>query len=80
MLYVHDDNAHANIDGNEQADALAKWGRKLDHRNAVAPHENTRPNVPCYLQKTSGTQYKKHQTKAPSYILGAASSSMIGDL
>lgn len=80
MLYVHDGNAHANIDGTEQADALAKWGRKLDHRNYVA-HMNTHTLLyHATSKKTSGTHCKKHQTMALSYILKAASSNMIEDL
>ena len=29
--------AHANINSSEQADALTKWGCKLDHRDAATP-------------------------------------------
>jgi ribonuclease HI len=32
--------AHVNIDGNEQADTLAKEGLELDHRNAIHPYEH----------------------------------------
>jgi ribonuclease HI len=42
--------AHVNIDGNEQADKLAKEGLELDHRNAMYPYEHAHA-TPYYCQK-----------------------------
>jgi hypothetical protein len=42
--------AHVNIDGNEQADKLAKEGLELDHRNAIHPYEHAHA-IPYYYQK-----------------------------
>ena len=40
---------HVNLDGNEQADALAKLGCKKNHINATTPYEHTTSTY--YLQK-----------------------------
>ena len=47
---IHKVRAHANIDGNEQADKLAKRGRKLEHEDAEHPYEHAHP-APYYFQK-----------------------------
>ena len=47
---LHKVKAHANINGNEQVDALAKTSCELEHRDAVMPHEHVHP-TPYYLQK-----------------------------
>ena len=41
---------HVNIDGNEQADKLAKEGLELEHRIAIHPHEHAHA-TPYYYQK-----------------------------
>jgi hypothetical protein len=61
---LHKIKAHTNIEGNDQADALAKLGRELDHRDATSPYGHAHP-TPYYLQKTGGIPWKKHLTKAP---------------
>jgi hypothetical protein len=47
---LHKIKAHANIEGNDLADALAKQGRELDHRDDDAPYEHAHPS-PYYLHK-----------------------------
>jgi hypothetical protein len=47
---LHKIKAHTNIGENDQADALAKQGHELDHRDAVVPYEHAHP-TPYYLQK-----------------------------
>jgi len=42
--------AHVNIDGNEQADKLAKEGLELEHRIAIHPYEHAHA-TPYYYQK-----------------------------
>ena len=42
--------AHVNINGNEQADKLAKAGLDLTHRNAIHPYEHAHA-TPYYYQK-----------------------------
>ena len=42
--------AHANIDGNEKADELAKEGRDKDYHNAALPHEFAH-STPYYFQR-----------------------------
>ena len=39
-----------NINGNKQADMLAKLGCELSHRDAVTTYEHAHP-TPYYLQK-----------------------------
>lgn len=55
--------AHANIDGNEQADKLAKRGCKLDHNIAIEAYVHAHP-PPTTSKKSGGTLCLKHQTKA----------------
>ena len=47
---LHKIKAHTNIEGNDQANTLAKQGCELDHRDVVAPYEHAHP-TPYYLQK-----------------------------
>ena len=47
---LHKIKAHTNISGNERADALAKLGHELDHRDATTLHEHAHPTT-CYFQK-----------------------------
>ena len=47
---LHKVKAHTNMNGNEQADALAKSGCELDHRDDVTPYKHARPTS-YYLQK-----------------------------
>ena len=49
---LHKVQAHANINGNEQGDTLAKLRCELDHRDAAMPHEHAR-YTPYYLHKDS---------------------------
>jgi hypothetical protein len=46
---LHKVRAHPNIDGNEQAHALAKRGRKLDNENAITSFKHAHPTT-YYLQ------------------------------
>ncbi len=41
--HLHKAKAHANINGNEQAYALAKLECELDHIDAAMPHEHAQP-------------------------------------
>ena len=50
IITIHKVGAYTNIDGNEQADKLAKRGRKLEHEDAVHPYEHAHP-TPYYFQK-----------------------------
>lgn len=61
---LHRVKAHANINGNEQVDALAKRGSKLDHVHVVVAYEYVHPHHTT-SKKICGLQCKKHLTKAP---------------
>ena len=50
LTTLHKVCAHANIDGNEKADELAKLGRIKDHRVAKHPYEHAHA-TPFYFQK-----------------------------
>ena len=50
LTILHKVRAHANIDGNEKADELAKLGRVKDHREAKHPYEHAHA-TPFYFQK-----------------------------
>ena len=54
--------AHANIEGNEKVDKLAKEGREKEHIDAINPHEFAH-STPYYYQKIGGTLWIKHWTK-----------------
>ena len=45
---LHKIKAHTNIRKNDQADALAKRGRELDHIDATTPYEHAHP-TPYHL-------------------------------
>ena len=47
---LHKVKSHANINGNEQTNTLAKLGCKLNHRDAAMPHEHAHL-TPYYLQE-----------------------------
>ena len=66
---LHKVKAHANINGNEQADTLAKIGCEFDHRDAVMPHEHAHPS-PCYLQKDWWHSMQETPNKGPIRHLG----------
>ena len=51
---LHKVKAHANVNGNVQANTLTKIGCELDHRDAAMRHEHAHP-TPYYLQ-TDGIQ------------------------
>jgi hypothetical protein len=40
---LHKVKAHTNINGNEQADTLAKLGCELNHRDAITTYEHAHP-------------------------------------
>ena len=61
---LHKIKAHTNIGGNDQADALAKQGRELDHKDAAISYEHAHLHHTTY-KKTCGIPWKKHLTKAP---------------
>ena len=42
--------AHVNVDGNEKADKLAKYGLELEYRIATHPYEHAHA-TPYYYQK-----------------------------
>lgn len=56
--------AHAKIDGNEEADKLAKIGRTLEHHNAILPHEFAH-STPYYLQKVDWPSMEEVPDKGP---------------
>ena len=47
---LHKVQAHANIEGNEEVDELAKEGREKGHIDATNPHEFSH-STPYYYQK-----------------------------
>ena len=49
-ITLHKVKAHANINGNKQADALANWGHELDYRDATTRYEHAHSTS----KKTSG--------------------------
>ena len=61
---LHKIKAHTNIGGNDQADALAKHGRELDHRDAAIPYEHAHP-TPYYLQKDWWHSTEETPNKGP---------------
>jgi hypothetical protein len=60
---LHKVRAHTNIKGIEE-DTLAKWGCKLDHKNAEAPPEHAYP-TPYYLQKDRWHSMQEILDKGP---------------
>jgi len=61
---LHKITTHTNIDGSEQANALAKHGCELDHK-MLQHHMNTRTLHHIASRKIGGTPCKGHPTKAP---------------
>ena len=65
LTTLHKVRAHANIDGNEKADELAKLGRVKDHRVAKHPYEHPHA-TPFYFQRDDWPSMAATPTKAPS--------------
>jgi ribonuclease HI len=65
---LHKVKAHANMNGNEQANTLAKIGCELDHKD-VMPHEHAHP-TPYYLQKDWWHSMQETPDKGPIKHLG----------
>ena len=66
---LHKITAHTNIDGNEQAHALAIYGCELNHKDVATPYEHAHPTLlPTRLVALHArdTQQKPH--KAPLKI------------
>ena len=66
---LHKVRAHANIDGNEQADKLAKEGREKSHKNAKDPYEHAHA-TPYYFQKEDWPSKDNTPDKGPVRFLG----------
>ena len=66
---LHIVKAHVNINGNEQANTLAKLGCKLDHRITVVTYKHAHP-TPYYLQKDWWHSKPKTPNKSPIRHLG----------
>ena len=64
----HKVRAHANIDGNEQADKLAKEGREKSHKNAKHPYEHAHA-IPYYFQKEDWPSKEATPDKGPVRFL-----------
>ena len=60
--------AHVNIDGNEQADKLAKEGLYLAHRSATHPYEHAHA-TPYYYQKDAWASMEDVPDKGPVRFL-----------
>jgi hypothetical protein len=61
---LHKVRAHPNIDGNEQAHALAKRGRKLDNENAITSFKHAHPTT-YYLQEDWWHSMQETPDKGP---------------
>jgi hypothetical protein len=61
---LHKIKAHTNIGGNDQADALSKLRRELDHRDASSPYDHAQP-TPYYLQKYLWHSMEETPNKGP---------------
>ena len=68
MTTLHKVRAHANIEGNEKADELAKLGRVKDHREAKHPYEHTHA-TPFYFQKDDWPSMAATRDKGPILFL-----------
>ena len=66
---LHKVKAHANINGNEQAETLAKIGCELDHKDVVMPHKHAH-STPYYLQKDWWHSMQETPDKGPIRHLG----------
>ena len=60
--------AHVNIEGNEEADKLAKSGLDLEHRNAKHPYEHAHA-TPYYYQKDDWASMMEVPDKGPVRVL-----------
>ena len=60
--------AHVNIDGNKQADKLAKEGLELEHIFAIHPHEHAHA-TPYYYQKNVWASMTDIPNKGPVRFL-----------
>ena len=60
--------AHVNIEGNEEADKLAKSGLDLEHRNAKHPYEHAHA-TPYYYQKDDWPSMMEVPDKGPVRVL-----------
>ena len=68
LTTLHKVRAHANIEGNEKADELAKLGRVKDHREAKHPYEHTHA-TPFYFQKDDWPSMAATPDKGPICFL-----------
>jgi hypothetical protein len=66
---LHKVKAHTNINGNEQADTLAKLSCELDPRDVVATYEHAHP-TPYYFQKDWWHLMQETPDKGPIWHLG----------
>jgi hypothetical protein len=69
LTILHKVKAHTNINGNEQADTLAKLGCELDYRDVVATYEHAHP-TPYYLKKDWWHSLQETPDKGPIRHLG----------
>jgi hypothetical protein len=60
--------AHVNIDGNEQANKLAKEGLELEHRITIHPYEHAHA-TPYYYQKDVWASMSEVPDKGPVRFL-----------
>ena len=68
LTTLHKVRAHANIEGNEKADELAKLGRVKDHREAKHSNEHAHP-TPFYFQKDDWPSMAATPDKGPIRFL-----------
>ena len=66
---LHKVKAHTNINGNEQADTLAKLGYELGYRDAIATYKHAHP-TPYYLQIDWWHSMQETPDKGPIQHLG----------
>lgn len=66
---LHKVRAHGNIEGNEQADKLAKEGREKPHKNAKHRYKYAHAN-PYYFQKEDWPSKETTPDKGPVRFLG----------
>ena len=68
LTTLHKVRPHANIEGNEKADELAKLGRVKDHREAKHPYEHAHA-TPFYFQKDDWPSMVATPDKGPIHFL-----------
>ena len=71
--------AHTNIEGNKNADELAKEGRKKEHIDAINPHEFAH-SIPYYYQKDWWHSMDEIVDKGQSNFLKNISLNMIENI